>query len=58
MHSTADTYGSIENGLKIFEIAVQSKSFISLDDIDHLMLNKNDARYVGKLIAVWAKKYL
>lgn len=58
MHSPADTYGSIENGLNIFETAGQPKSFISLDNIDHLMLNKVDARYVGKLIAVWAKKYL
>jgi alpha/beta superfamily hydrolase len=58
MHSPADTYGSIDNGLKIFEAAKQPKSFISLDDIDHLMLNKNDARYVGSLIAAWVKKYI
>ncbi|MCC6864807.1 MAG: alpha/beta fold hydrolase [Ignavibacteria bacterium] len=58
MHSTADTYSGIENGLKLFSQANQPKSFISLDNIDHLMLNKNDAFYVGNIIAVWAKKYL
>ena len=58
MHSPADTYGSIENGLHIFEKAKQPKSFISLEGIDHLMLNKADALYVGSLIAAWSEKYI
>lgn len=58
MHSTADTYSDIENGLRLFKRANQPKSFVSLDNIDHLMLQKEDAFYVGEIIAVWAKKYL
>lgn len=58
LHSPADTYSNIENAELIFQAAKQPKSFISLDDIDHLMLNKNDAMYAGRLIAVWAGKYL
>jgi len=58
MHSTADTYSDIENGLKLFKRANQPKSFISLDKIDHLMLQKEDAHYVGEVIAAWVKKYL
>ena len=58
MHSTADTYSDIENGLRLFKRANQPKSFVSLDNIDHLMLQKEDAFYVGEIIAVWANKYL
>lgn len=58
MHSTADTYSDVENGFKLFKRANQPKSFVSLDDIDHLMLRKEDANYVGEIIAVWSKKYL
>ena len=33
------------------------KSFISLDDADHLLSNKTDSIYVGNLIGTWADKY-
>ncbi|NOS86123.1 MAG: alpha/beta fold hydrolase [Ignavibacteria bacterium] len=58
LHSTADSYSDIENGLRLFKKANQPKSFISLDKIDHLMLQKEDANYVGEVIAAWAKKYI
>lgn len=58
MHSTADTYAELKNAEILFARANQPKSFISLDDIDHLMLNTEDAEYVGNLIGVWAGKYL
>lgn len=58
MHSTADSYSDIQNAEILFNRANQPKSFISLDDIDHLMLKKEDAEYTGNLIAVWAGKYI
>jgi alpha-beta hydrolase superfamily lysophospholipase len=58
LHSPVDTYASIENASKIFTAAKHPKSFISLDDIDHLMLKKEDAIYAGSLIAAWSSKYL
>ncbi len=58
LHSPADTYTSIEIASKIFTAAKHPKSFISLDDIDHLMLKKEDAVYTGSLIAAWAVKYM
>jgi putative redox protein len=58
MHSPADTYSDISNASEIFRNARHPKSFISLDDIDHLILNKEDAIYVGKLICAWAEKYV
>jgi putative redox protein len=57
MHSPADTYSDISNASEIFRNARHPKSFISLDDIDHLMLNKEDAFYVGKLISSWVGHY-
>ncbi len=58
LHSPADTYTAIENAGLIFQAAQHPKSFISLDDVDHLMLKKEDALYIGELIAVWVSKYL
>jgi alpha/beta superfamily hydrolase len=58
LHSNIDTYSSIENARMLFQASSEPKSFISLDNIDHLMLKKEDALYVGRLIGTWAGKYL
>jgi putative redox protein len=58
MHSPKDTYTSVEDAALIFQAAKHPKSYISLDDMDHLILKKSDACYVGSLIAAWAKKYI
>jgi hypothetical protein len=34
------------------------KSFISLDDADHLLMRETDSRYVGSVIGAWAERYL
>jgi len=58
MHSPADTYSDISNASEIMRNASHPKSFVSLDDIDHLMLDKKDAEWVGRMIGEWAQKYL
>lgn len=58
LHSPVDTYSDFENAEILFQRANHPKALISLDDIDHLMLEKEDAYYVGKLIGVWSEKYL
>ncbi len=58
MHSTADIYADFKNAEILFARANQPKSFVSLHNIDHLMLNTEDAEYVGNLIGVWGGKYL
>jgi len=58
MHSPIDSYTPFEDGKKIFESAGYPKSFITLDKVDHLMLNKDDALYAGSVIAAWVKKYI
>ena len=57
-HSPVDNTVGIDNAAKIFQYARHPKSFISLDQADHLLMNANDARYVGAMIASWVRKYL
>jgi pimeloyl-ACP methyl ester carboxylesterase len=58
LHSPTDSVVGIDNAAKIFAAARHPKSFVSLDRADHLLSDSDDSRYAGKLIAVWAKRYL
>lgn len=58
MHSPTDNTVGIENAGNIFTIARHPKSFISLGDADHLLMEKKDAAYAGRIIAAWADRYL
>ena len=57
-HSPLDDTVGIDNAARLFQYARHPKSFISLDQADHLLLNAADARYVGAMIASWFRKYL
>ncbi len=57
-HSPQDAMVDIEQGLKIFNMAGEPKSFIALDGADHLLSNKADSHYIGSVLAAWAAKYL
>jgi len=57
-HAPRDETVSIENAEKIFVAAKHPKSFVSLDDADHLMHNPDDALYVSGVIAAWAESYI
>ena len=57
-HSPRDTIVGIDNASRIFLAAKHPKSFISLDDADHLLTRRADARYVGTVLAAWAGRYL
>jgi alpha/beta superfamily hydrolase len=57
-HSPMDDIVGIDNAAKIFQRARHPKSFISLDQADHLLMNPRDAQYVGAMIAVWARRYI
>jgi len=57
-HSPLDNVVGIDNASKIFQAAQHPKSFISLDRADHLLTDETDARYVGTMVATWARKYL
>ena len=59
MHSPSDEAVGIENAWRIFEQAKHPKSFVSLDDADHLLLRReSDARYAAEVLAAWAERYL
>ncbi len=57
-HSPVDMIVGIENAARIYAIARHPKSFISLDQADHLLTDPSDASYVGEVLAAWARKYI
>ncbi|HEY9080001.1 bifunctional alpha/beta hydrolase/OsmC family protein [Magnetovibrio sp.] len=57
-HAPRDEVVGIDNAEKIFVAAKHPKSFVSLDDADHLLHNPDDALYVSGVIAAWAESYI
>ena len=57
-HSPIDNTVGVDNAARIFQAAKHPKSFVSLDDADHLLTRKSDARYVGTVLSAWASRYL
>ncbi|MEE9195243.1 MAG: bifunctional alpha/beta hydrolase/OsmC family protein, partial [Alphaproteobacteria bacterium] len=57
-HAPRDTTVGIENAGRIFAAAKHPKSFVSLDDADHLLTRHEDATYVAEVLAAWAGRYL
>ncbi len=58
MHAPFDGVVSIENAHEIYHNAFHPKSFVSLDNADHLLSKQKDSQYVGTLIASWAQRYV
>jgi len=57
-HAPRDSYVEIENAERIYRAARHPKSFVTLDDADHLLLKREDGKYVAKVIAAWVQRYL
>lgn len=57
-HAPRDEIVGIENARAIFEAARHPKSFVSLDDADHLLSRRADAVYVAEVLAAWATRYI
>ncbi len=57
-HAPKDMIVGIDNARRIYEGARHPKSFVSLDDADHLLSRSRDARYVGRVLASWVERYL
>jgi len=57
-HAPRDEIVGIDNASRIFSAARHPKSFVSLDDADHLLSRRADARYVAEVLAAWAGRYL
>jgi len=58
MHSPIDNSVSIDHASQIFAAARHPKSFISLDGADHLLSNRDDARFAANAIGAFADRYI
>ncbi len=58
MHAPLDDTVEIANAAELFAAAKHPKSFISLDNADHLLSRRADSRYAGRVLAAWASRYL
>jgi putative redox protein len=58
MHAPRDETVGIDNASRIFTAARHPKSFISLDDADHLLSRPPDAAYAASVIVAWAARYI
>lgn len=58
LHSPQDPIVEIKNAEDLYIAAKHPKSFVSLDGADHLLTDKKDSAYTGRVIAAWASRYL
>lgn len=58
MHSPVDKVVNVDNAREIYQAAKHPKSFISLDDADHLLTRRRDVEYAASVLAAWAQRYL
>ncbi|PHS10090.1 MAG: osmotically inducible protein C [Kordia sp.] len=57
MHAPFDKIVGIENAQQLYHDARHPKSFVSLNDADHLLSSKKDSLYVGNMIGAWVQGY-
>jgi len=58
LHSPQDSVVEIENAAKIYHAAHHPKSFVTLNNADHMLTNKDDAYYAANVISSWVKRYI
>jgi putative redox protein len=58
LHAPLDTIVSIDNAAELYKAARHPKSFVSLDDADHLLSRPEDGEYAAGVIAAWARRYV
>ena len=58
LHAPGDAIVGISNASDIFLAAKHPKSFVTLDDADHLITKAEHAEYAADIIATWSRKYL
>jgi len=58
LHSPVDETVSIDEAERIYKAAHHPKSFVSLDNANHLLTRAQDAEYVANLISSWSSRFL
>jgi putative redox protein len=57
MHAPFDAIVPIDNAERLYKTAHHPKSFVSLDQADHLLTNSRDSVYAGNVIGAWVQRY-
>ncbi|GJL97866.1 MAG: osmotically inducible protein C [Hyphobacterium sp.] len=57
-HSPIDATVGVENASRLFAAAMHPKSFLSLDDADHLLSRVADADHVADVVSAWVERYV
>jgi uncharacterized OsmC-like protein/alpha/beta superfamily hydrolase len=57
-HAPRDEVVGIDNAAAIYMAAKHPKSFVSLDNADHLLSDSQDAIYVANVLSAWAARYI
>ncbi|MDA3951776.1 MAG: alpha/beta fold hydrolase [Spirochaeta sp.] len=57
-HSPVDQVVDISNAREIYGAVRHPKSFVSLDQADHLLSRPADARHVARVLSAWADSFL
>jgi len=58
LHAPGDTVVGIDQASRIFAAARHPKSFVSLDDADHLLTRPADSAWAASVIATWASRFV
>ncbi len=58
MHSPSDQVVSIDHARRLYQAARHPKSFVALDQADHLLSNPADAQFVAAILATWTHRYI
>ena len=58
LHAPFDAIVPVSQATEIFGAAKHPKSFVSLDNADHLVSKIEDAQYVADVISAWSKRYI
>lgn len=58
MHAPLDETVDLENAARLFKMAKHPKSFVTLDNADHLLSRPEDAEYAAELISAWVQRYI
>ncbi len=56
-HSPVDLTVDVSNAAQIFSAAKHPKSFVSLDDADHLLTRASDSTFVAAVLVAWMNRY-
>lgn len=58
LHAPLDETVSLDNAARLFQMAKHPKSFITLDNADHLLTRVEDAEYTAEVISTWVQRYI